>query len=70
MQEAIGGLSQVGLSKQPGDPAKPTIPNPSRPNPTPPMVDDGPYPLKPDFGGSRGGFRSLKTEPPDLTEKC
>ena len=60
----------VGLSKQPEDSAKPTRPNSSRPNSTPSMVGDGSYPLKPDSGRSSGGFRSLKPEPLDPTNKC
>ena len=64
---------ELGLSKQPGDQAKPTKPigpDPSRPNPTPLAVGDGSYSLKPDFGESSGGFQSLKPEPPDSTDKC
>ena len=60
----------LGLSKQPGDPIKSTKPDPSRPNPTPPAVGDGSYPLKPDFNESSGGFRSLKPKPSDPTDKC
>ena len=60
----------VGLSKQPEDSAKPTRPNPSRPNSTPPTVGDGSYLLKPDSGRSSSGFWSLKPEPLDPTNKC